>query len=222
MWAPPLMLIGRTGYFYYPSELYTGCILAAVALLGFLFLPSMTKQTHVQKVMQGMSVMSAVASWLCFADVIFTALSLGRHWTLPLCTLPTAVLLLVVSFYAVGGGAGYRRSAALIALGGVTANLFLYPGLFASFICLVTAILILIYGYVVEQKVIFFSGIVGAVVGLGYHLKFALSFYSLVNWGSLAVTGVAIIVLASVIERQQGQYKEKILVFRKRFQKWSN
>ncbi len=222
MWTPPLLLIGRTGYFYYPSELFTGCILAAVALLGFLFLPSVTSQIRIQKVLQGMSVMSAIASWLCFADVIFRALSLGNHWTLPLCSLPTAALLLTVSFYTIGGGAGYRRCSALIALGGVTVNLFLFPGLFASFLCLLTAVLILVYGYVVEQKVIFFSGVVGVIVGLGYHLKFALSFYSLVNWGSLAITGVAIIILASIIERHQRQYKEKLLVFRKRFQEWSN
>lgn len=221
MWVPPLLLIGRTGYFYYPSELFSACILAAAAVFGFVFLPSLTKQMHVKKILQGMGVISAIASWLCFADVISKTFSLEMHWTLPLCTLPTAAMLIVISFYSLGGGTAYRRNAALIALGGVTANLFLFPGLFTSFVCLLTAGLILVYGYVDEQKIIFFSGIAGVIVSLGYHLKLALSFYSLVNWGSMAMTGVAIIILASFIERQQGQLREKAQVFRKRLQGWS-
>jgi hypothetical protein len=222
MWAPPLLLVGRTGYFYYRSELFSGCTLAAAALLGFIFLPSLTRQLHVQKVLQGMSAVAGIASWLLFADVISRTLSLGSQWVLPLCTLPVAALLFSISFHAIGGGAVYRRSAALIALLGMTANLFLYPGLLASFICLATAVLILVYGFVVEQRFIFFSGLAGVVVGLAYHLKFALSFYSLVNWGSMAITGVAIVILASIVERQQGRMKDKIQLYRKRFQSWSN
>jgi len=221
-WAPPLLLVGRTGYFYYRSEVFSGCVLAAAALLGFIFMPLLTRKLHAQKMLQGMSAIAGIASWLFFADVISRALSLDRHWLLPLCTLPVATLLFSISFQAIGGGAFYRRSAALIALLGVTANLFLYAGLFASFICLATAVLVLVYGFIVEQRFIFFSGLAGVIVGLAYHLKFALSFYSLVNWGTLAITGVAIVILASVVERQQGRMRENIQLYRKRFQSWSN
>jgi hypothetical protein len=222
LWVPSVILVGRTGYFYYPSELFAGCILAAAAMVGFTMLPKLTELWHVKKVFQMASSVAAIASWVCFADVIFRAMNLSSQWTIPLCTLPSAAILLALSAFAIGGGAGYRRVASVLALAGVTANLYFYPGLFASFVCLVASIVILIYGYTVEQKIIFLSGIVGIVIGLGYHLKYALSFYSLTNWGSLAITGIATIIIASVIERNPNKIKEKTQAFRTRIQGWGN
>ncbi|MDH3997356.1 MAG: hypothetical protein OET90_00820 [Desulfuromonadales bacterium] len=222
MWVTPLLLAGRTGYLYNSSELFTGFVLATAAWLGFIFLPMLTTRTPIQKVLQVASACAGAASWICFADVILRTISLKSSWSLPFVTLPIALLLLILSRYAIGGGVGYRRSAAVVALVGGTTNLLIFPGLSASFICMITATSILVYGYVAQQRILFFTGIAGVVFGLGHHLKFALNFYSLANWGSLAITGVAIIVLASVLERQQGQLKEKAQALRQRLQGWSN
>lgn len=222
LWVPALLLISRSGYLYYSSDIFYASVFAATALVGFLFLPTITRQAHVQKILQGLSMVPAVLAWFHIASLLFKSFALDYAWALPLCCLPTAALLAFVSFHAVGNGAGYRRTAAVIALSGVVVNLYLFPGLGASFVCLLTAITILIYGFVVEQKVVFFSGIIGVAVGLGYHLKYALTFYSLFNWGSLALTGVAIIITASLIERHQGLIGEKIKSLRGQMQNWSN
>jgi len=222
LWVPPLLLVGRSSYLYYASGLLHSSILAVVALIGFIFLPTLTRQVHVRKIMQGLSMFPAVLSWLALADVLFRSVSIGAEWAIPLYVLPSAMLLIVVSLYAIGSGTGYRRSAALIALTGGVANLCLFPGLTASFVCLLTGVVILIYGFIVEQKILFFSGGAGLLVGLGYHLKYALSLYSLFNWGSLAVTGVTIIIVASLLERQQGQVRDNVQAFRNRLKTWSH
>jgi len=220
LWVPPAFLVGRALHLYSPSNLFMGFLLAVVAVMGFLFLPTVTKQSRFKGVIQGLSMVPAAASWLYFANVIHTSLRLAANATIPLVALPMAAILMTASFFASSCGTWYRRSAVVIALAGTSFNLVAYPGVFASFICLTTAAAVLIYGFMAEQKVVFFSGAGGVLFGLGYHFKFALKYYSLFNWSSLAVIGVSIIIVASILERHQPQLRQKINAFRNRVQNW--
>ncbi len=222
LWVPPAMLIGRTFHLYAPTQLFTACLLAASAILGFVFLPPLARKDSTKRLLQGLSMVPASCSLISLADLFYRAFSLSSQWTIPLCTLPTAVLLVAASWYAIGSGTGYRRAAALIALAGTSVNLLIFPGLTSSLVCLITALAILICGFMVEQKIMFFSGAAGVIFGLGYHLKYALNLYSLLNWGSLAVIGMAIIIFASLLERHQEQLRERIRQFRSRLQHWSH
>ena len=214
LWVPALILVGRACYFYTPNQLFISAILTALATLSFVLLPQLTNKKSWQQALQTIGAILASLAWLKLSILLASTWSFKDQWFIPCFTLPIVGLLSLISQYAIDAGRNYRRSAAIIAILGAVANLLLFPTLLTSFLCLIIAICVLCYGYLVEQKVIFFSGVVGAVMGLGYHLKTAFNFYSLTSWGSLMVLGVMIIIGASLLERNNGRLREKILQIR--------
>ncbi len=221
LWVPALILIGRTSYFYAPTQLFISALCAALGLLCFIILPQMIKSKSWQQVLQATGATLGSLTWLIMADFVYPW-SIDGQWLIPLFTLPIVGLLSLLSKHTISSGSNYRRTAAIIAIISATVNLYFFPGLITSFLCLLISVSVLSYGYLIEQKIIFFSGAVGTVLGLGYHLKAAINLYSLFNWGSLMILGVMIIIIASLLERNNGMLREKVLNLRSKMNQWDN
>jgi len=220
LWVPPAILVGRSFHLYSPSSTFIGCILAVVGAAGFIFAPSLIKQEKSKKTVQALSMIPATISWLNFNYVIQSTYKLPGAALVPLVLLPIAVILMFASVWAVGGGTAYRRLASTIALLTASANLVMFPGVASALLCIGVAVAIMIYGFIVEQKIVFAVGVLGVLFGLGHQVKYAISAYSFAGWGVLACIGVAIIIAASVLEKNQGQLKERVDALRGRFQGW--
>ena len=220
LWVAPVILIGRTFTLYAANSFFTGCLLAVLALLGFSFGPVLTGEVRNQRLVQWVASVLMMLSWSCFAETLLGTFQIAGAAVLPLCFLPVSAMLLLVSYRVVGGGSMHRRLACGISLLATSVNLVIYPGILASLLCMGVAIAILVYGFVVEQKVIFFTGVAGVLFGLGYHCKYAFRFYSLTSWGSLALLGVSIIIAASLLEKNQGRIRNRVSAFRTRMQEW--
>lgn len=219
--AVPLALLTVRGLkFYVFSDLLVASILGCMALLAFTLGPQLSRVERSQKMMQYASAVPAGLSWCILAANLVDLFNLHSHWVIPFATLPFSGLLLAVSLISIGNGTGYRRAAAVVALFGVSTHLLVCPGLASSLICLIIGVACLVYGCLIQQKTIFFSGMVCIVLGIGYHFKYAIRLYSISNWGSLAITGVVIIILASLIERHYQSLLNKANSFRRQIKGW--
>ena len=126
-----------------------------------------------------------------------------------------------MSLRAVHHGPAYRGLAALNATLAVVLNLVMFPGIAASFVCLLVALGVTAYGSAVEQKSVFFTGLAMGIVALLYHLRFAVHLYSMSPWVSLAVLGVATVIAASLLERHHKSLAFRGMQLRKRVSGWS-
>lgn len=222
LWLPALILIGRGCYFYTPNQLLISAMLIAAAILCFLFLPQLTERKRWQSGLQICGAVLAGSAWLNMAELLDRSWSISSRWEILLALLPISGILYLLSNYALNGGQNYRRAAVIVAILGGSANLLLNGGLQAALICLIISISVLIYGYLVEQRIIFFSGTAGTLLGVGYQLKAAVAHFSLAGWSSLMVIGVLIIISASLLERNSGHLRDRLQQVRGNLKKWEN
>ncbi len=222
LWVPAVILVGRGCYFYTPSQLLISALLIAAALLSFFIFPQLTEKKSWQQAMQTCGAVLACAAWINLAEMLFRTWHLDDQWALPLISLPLVALLSKLASYAVGTGNNYRRAATIIAIIGASANLLIFPSLFTALFCLLISASALIHGFLIEQKIIFFSGVIGALLSIGYHLKSAFNHFSLTGWSSLMVIGVLSIVGASLLERNSGKLREKTAQVRINIKRWEN
>jgi len=220
MAVPALIMIARGIQSYEITEMFLGSTLACVSFLLFAFAPNATDKRAAQNFMQGFSAIPAGLAWFFIAKCLTASFLPSMSLLLPMFALPYAGILIAMSVWSVDPGAGYRRFAAVVAMTGAAANLLLFPGVFSSFLCLASAIGVLAYGYAVEQRIIFTSGAMGILFGLTYHLRYALSLYSLNRWGSLAAVGIATIIGASLLEQNRDRLIAGVSNFRTKLKKW--
>ncbi len=220
LWVPALIIAGRSCYFYAPSQLFGSVVLAGLACISFLMLPQLTTKERWQKAFQSCGAALAGMAWLNTAEVFFHSSFISYRYEFLAALLPLASLLLLLGRHAEGNGNNYRRLAAIIAVGGGIINLIAYPGFAMGLICLALAAITVVAGYLLEQKIIFASGVLGCLVAIGYQFKILFSHFSLGSWSSLMVVGVLIIVSASVIERHSGKLREKLVQGHINFKGW--
>ncbi|SHJ37347.1 hypothetical protein SAMN02745165_02226 [Malonomonas rubra DSM 5091] len=220
LWIPAAILIGRGCYFYTPNQLFVSAILIAVAALFFVILPQFTGRASWQRASQIFGAIVASVAWLNLAELLDRSWRIGSDWELLLAIMPISGILYLLSRFSLCSGRNYRRAAAIVAILGGSANLLFHSGLQAALFCLLISISVLVYGYLCEQKIIFFSGALGTLFGLGYQVKAALHHFSLAGWSSLMVIGVAIIISASFLERNGGRLRARVQHVRTRLNQW--
>jgi len=220
MWAPVLLIIGRSSLLYAPDRFFLGAIWSSVTLLMFTVVTQLFRRMDLKEVIQGLSGLPAALAWNDFVQGMVAGFNLGPGAELPLFCLPFSGILILMSLYCASSGIGYRRVAVFIAVFGMVANLLMYPNVLTAFICLAVASATLAYGCFVEQIIIFLFSLAGFIFSLGYQLIYAVNNYSLGNWGSLAILGVAIIFIASLLERHHQSFTNKVNNFRKKIKDW--
>ncbi len=221
MAAPFLILVGRTLNLYDPSSFFLSSLMACLAVVLFLLLPSATGERGLARLLQWLSLVPAAASWLLVTEALQQGLGFGPSWWLPLVCLPIAAIYGVLSLSAVGGGAGMRRLAAVFASGGMVLQLVWFPSLPASFWCLTIAIATTCYGYAAEQRGVFLTGLAAMGFSLLYHVRYAADLYALSPWGSLAVLGIATVLAAALLERHHRALIAQVMGLRQRMAGWS-
>ncbi len=222
LWIPALIVVGRSCYFYAPSQLFGSVVLVGGGLLSFLLLPQFTMREKWQKACQGCGAVLAGLAWINAAEVGLHGSLIGYRYEILAMFLPLAGVLWFLGKYAIGSGDGYRRLAALIAVAAGVINLVAYPGFTMAVLCLLLAVGVVVAGYLLEQKVVFGGGVLGCLVAIAYQFKMLFSHFSLGGWSSLMVVGVLIIVSASVMERHGRVMKETLMRGHKEFKRWGH
>jgi hypothetical protein len=141
---------------------------------------------------------------------------------LPAVALTVAGLIIEISTRASAGGAAYRRLAAVIASASMIANLLLFGSVATAAACLGIGLLLIVYGHMVEQRLVFGVGLITLGFGLVYQVSLAISMFDLGSWSSLASLGIGAILVSSAIERHGAKLKIKMTDWGRRIKAWEN
>lgn len=216
--VPLLVIAGRSLFLYSASALLFTTLgaLAFVALRQVcLELPRSARlRSWLERVSVACAGATALGAGGLVEDVAHSAL-----W-LPTLALVFAAMLVELSLRSAGDGARLRRLASFAVTLGLTANLLLLPGIATAMLCVGIGLLVVVYGYSVEQKQVFGSGLVTLLVGLAYELVRVASLFALGDWSSLALLGTAAILLASVLERHGARARERVRAWHARIGGW--
>jgi hypothetical protein len=222
MGVPFAVLIGRTLNLYEPSSFFYAAWLASMAVTLFVLGPVIVKKKGEAVLAQHLALVPAGLACVALGDSVVGAFNLHESAILPLVCLPMAGTFAAMSLRSADGGARMRNLAALVAAGGMTAQLVFFPGVLSSVACLATAILATAYGYAAEQKGVLVSGAAALVFGLLYHLRYAAELYALSPWAALAALGIVTVVSASLLERHRGALTAHVVELRSRIGGWSH
>lgn len=139
---------------------------------------------------------------------------------LPVATLATACLIYEISARAQQGGILYRTLSVAVLCTGLLANLLFLGGVLAAMMSAVIGITVAVHGYVQQQRIVFGGGMVTMCVGLGYQLYYATQIFHLGSWASLAVLGMAAIVVGSTIECHGCRIKLMLSAWKTKYGEW--
>ena len=217
---PFAMLLGRGLWLYDASSMLVA--VAAGAVFGLLLLGAAhnRERPRLARLYAGLSLLpAAVAAWalvVSLRDAGWVAASFETS----VMALPFIVAMLLVSRVVPGGGAGYRRVAALVAVFVALGELLLFGGVAHALIVLGVGVLTLSYGYLMQQKLLLTSGVLAAVIGLGFQVYHALEGFELGGWLTLAAIGTLAILSASLLERFGSRLVERLRQAREHLADW--
>lgn len=206
-YSPVAVLIGRQFVLYPIGEIFVSAIFATVAGLFFSIFPSSSEKRTQAQALQFFGIISAVLSWVFFAEGVFFGrdayVTIGNpnEVRLLITFLPTAVVMAVMSFFAIGNGRSYRTASAWIAIVTCASQLFNVGGVASSFLMVLCSVVVMLAAFTKNDRELLAASIVGFACGIVFHLRYAYELYAMNPWLFLAVLGVTIIVGSSYLER---------------------
>ena len=219
--GPPVLLVLRNLLLHDIAEVLISFLYACWFGVMFMALPKTTKSIGVQKALQALSLFPAFMAWAhLIRSMGYTDLSVYHEAWVPLVVLPFSVMVGALSFFSVGSGRRYRRLAAGLAVFSMLFHLFAFGTTLTAVGCILISITVLAAAFVQEEKGLLYIGITGLITGLVKHLHFAIDIYQQNVWLSLAITGVAVLLIASFIERHGPRTLAAIHDIRGRLQGW--
>lgn len=218
---PLLVLLGRNVYLYAADEfmLTMGSLIAymvvrqlAVSLRG----AARKVNLSLLEVTQTISALSVALG----ASALVMANDISSVHVIPLFSVVFAGLLADISLTSPARDANFRRAAAIVLAIGLTVNLFAYPALTTAIASVVAGLLVSIYGYSVEQKSVFVTGLVALLGGLVYQLHDVARLFDIGSWSGLAFVGIVAIVVASLLDRYGLTIRNRALAWHTQFSEW--
>ncbi len=225
LFVPFAIMVIRNLALYSVSTVLIGCLFSVLTAFLFIVLPKLTETASVQKIAQTCSTISMAAAWYCFSQALFfertAMLPLSEQFLYPVRTLPISAGLVLMSFFTVGTAPRYRRSAAYLATMSMFLQLLTFPGLVTSFFCISISILCIAAGCLIEERGFFTAGSWGLALGVLYHLRYAVFFYSGIDpWISLAVLGILTLLSASYLEKNYRTLAARCTAFQEKVRSW--
>jgi hypothetical protein len=222
LWAPPALLLIRNALHYDLSSLY-GAVACGTLALGTTAAASVDRLWPAPRAALRGAALACIGLASVFAtDALDTGLHLPNSALLPLGGMLFASVATGISLGSRGEpwAIGYRRIAAWVLLGAMALDLYGFPGVVAAVACLVTSTVALSYGFLTRRRAIFLAGVAGAALSLLCHLRAAIDIYALSNWGSLAFVGIAVILVATLVEKRGAALAAGFAAWRERMAAW--
>ena len=216
----PVGIVAARTAFYPQSDLFLGVISMLVGILLFEMLPRLMKEDAERMRMQAFSTAPIVLGW-CVIAFLYVPTAFNMAVAGPLVTLlPLSAMLTGLSLRSFGGGASYRKVASLLTLIALLSQLSTEATLLSSFLCVALSIFMMLAGFRYQERVVFSSGVIGLIFGMGYHLRFAMQLYAQSPWALLAATGILILLSASYLEKHATRMFGRLVLMREEMKAW--
>ena len=222
LYVPLGVILGRNLWLYAADGFMFAVLSAIVFILFRQVSTQLSRDSQLRKILEIGSIVPALAFGIGACAVTLDVLREPLVWLFPVFAISVATLLLELSTRVVAGALLYRRLAAALVSVAVVANLFIFSSVATAAACLLVGLLVLTYGYMVEQRIVFALGTITLLAGLIYQMQFAIDMFNLGSWGSLAALGVGAILVGSTIERHGAKIKLRLTGWSQRFKQWEN
>ncbi len=207
VWIPLFILIGRSA-FYPVSELQYALVMSLVAWLMIKEIPRIVGKAEFISLLQYFGMTLAIAAWFVGAhDFIF---SFSSRTEIYVGMLPVVAFLFMVSFQVQDDSPATRFVAALITMLTVLCIMLDRHDYVSALMSIATGIGLSVAGLYLHEKLVLSCGAISLIGGLMYYMGFLLDIYHAMPWLSAGLLGVAALLLASWIEKQQGDMRGKI------------
>ena len=144
----------------------------------------------------------------------------GQYFV-PVIMLPACAVVFAASMLAKLTDRGMRTSAAIAATVFSVAQLAAYGGIAIALTMLLMGIGAIVAAFVLQERPVLYCGVVQIAIGLLYHIRYAISLYSMSPWLTLAALGLTVVIGSSYLEAHYRTILARAGAFRKRLDGWS-
>lgn len=203
------VLLVRTLWLHDPS-MFLGVVMAGT-LYAVLRQTSLYLQpgSRMRGLLDGLSFVPAFAMAFLLTAALTESHLLVKALCLPLGGLASAWMTYDIANRREQGH-GYRLLAVTILLGTNALNLVIFNGVFASLASMATGFLMVFLGNREQQASLIIGGAVLTLAGLVDQIFDLLQHFDLGSWASMAILGIASIVIASVLESKGKELRNRI------------
>ena len=219
---PLLIAIGRSMLFYEHTSLALALVLtmvyAATRYVGIISQFNRWIVTAVDFASVASGFMAAVFYGV-FVDEYFPSLAVLQ---IPLFSALLSTVLIEMSFHSTLPSRVLRVIAAAVLGIGFALNLAIHPSYVLALVNTLVGVCILSFGVNAQQRLMFLTGLLTSTIGVVYQFILISQWFYFGNWLTLALLGVAIILLASVLERHGGVLVNRISTWYRGYRAWQN
>jgi hypothetical protein len=217
---PMAVLLARSIWLYSP-ELFLLTVLALTVFFALRQISIRLDNTRdIRRLVEGLSVLPALGFGVGLGATLAENGVLATELVLPVAALAAASLIYDISLRARQGVAQYRTLSVGVLCFGVLANMLILDGVLTAVMSTVIGIAVAVFGYMKQQRIVFSGGMVMMSVGLVYQLYYAIHIFHLGSWASLALLGMAAIVVASTVESHGYRIKLMLTAWKTKHGEW--
>jgi len=217
----PLAVILGRGMSLYAGDMF---LITVLYTLIYVVLRQMEKiftgEKKIQVWLERAALLPAYGMSVGVTGIVLKTFSLPAAFAIPVFAIMLAALVMEIALYSEHSTVTYRRLAAATVTLGMLANLILFGGVVMAAVCLILGLAVLVYGYMIESRLVFLLGVITLLTGIGYQVSYAVQLFDLGSWASLALIGVTAILAGSVIERHGDRIKTSVKNWGRQFQSW--
>ena len=222
VFAPVLVLIGRSLFFYDPGSFAFAVLSGLVFIVLRQISLALTPKSKVSRALGLLSSPVAFITAVASTNVLAEAWPSATALFIPVFCVVFVSMLGELSLRIGEAGTSMRKFAALTLAVGISLNLFLYASFPLAVFTMAIGLMVLSYGYSAEQKLVFAAGVTTVGIGFVYQIWLATTLFDFGNWGTLATLGTFTILAASVIERHGLTLKNRLIQWRSQMDGWKN
>lgn len=221
LFVPHGILLGRSLWLYSPGALL-GLVMMLTLFLGLRqFALALRPGSSVHAALNGLALVPAMLAggflWVALAPFADTG---GAALVLPAAGLLNAALVFELSLRETDNAGAFRWLAAGSLVFALLGNLLLFGNGLSAALCLLGGVGLVVAGYLVRQSLVLGLGVATLVVGLLNQSWQLFAHFDLFSWGSLAVLGVAAILVASLIDRHGVRMRARFAGMRRELAAW--
>jgi len=205
---PIAIMVGR-GLFYHPTNMFGA---ASFAWLGaFLY-------TMVPERAKNFATLCATVSWGFFATELCNWAGIA-HGVIPMFVLyPPAIFVMLKANSFGGQKSKLVMTAAFFACAAPFMTLIEAWGFDGALALVSGGMVATVLGYDNRNQLVFHNGLAVFGAGLLYFIKLSFTYFANMPWLSLAILGVAVIMIAGWLEKNRKQFDQWKLAYHKRFE----